>query len=257
MVGRWSDAWEQWGSPSREAAHCDSRGVGHPRSIPGHWGRGGNSTGRSPFSPRRAGPARHRHPLGSRLPRGHSPLQRWLRRYRSLLRNLGVRHHRTAAAGARENRIHVASQLLRAAGAAHHPHGDAGHHRHRHRLVPFDRHAGRTRDRDRRRMVRPLPRQRPLRGHGYQLPPFAGAALATAELLVARRRGAVLHRLPGRRCADGVVGAAGIIPAPSHDFPRRRHRRFLLVLHRVHGVERAERRTSRCWSAPGSWRSGA
>ena len=257
MVEGWSGVW---GKCRRCRAFVFAQpDVGHDRRRLGHRARGRDSTGRSPITPRRAGTARHRHPLGDRLPRRHTALQWRLRGHRGLLRDLGVRDHRVVAAGARDNGTHVAAQLLRTAGAAHPSDGDPRHHRHHHCLVRVHRRHRRRPDRGRRPVGRPLPGQLPLRGDGYQLPRCAVAALATAELLVPRRRGAVLHCLSGALLVLGVVGAtgaAGVVPAPTHGRPRRRHRRFLHVLHRVHRLECAERVLLACWSVPGSWHSG-
>ena len=242
MVERWTGVW---GKCRRCLALVFAQpDVGHDRRRHGHRARGGDSTGRSPTTPRRTGTARHRHPLGDRLPRGHTALQRRLRGHRGLLRDLGVRDHRLVAAGARDNGTHVSAQLLWAPGAPHPSDGDARHHRHHHCFVRVHRRLRRRPDRDRRQVGRPLPCQLPLRGDRYELPRSPVAAVAVVELLVPRCRGAVLHRLPGALLVLGVVGAAGaagVVPAPNHRRPRRRHRCFLHVLHRVHRVECAER----------------
>ena len=210
MIRRWSGALRGWRRSlcSVFAPHRSSD-VGRGRSIPYRGRRVGHTTGRSQLPTRRAGSACHCHPVGPRLPRRHTALYRRLRRYRGLLRDLRVRDHGLAAARARVDGQHVASHLLRPPGAAHHPDGDARHHRHRHRQLPLTRHAGGTRDRHGRQVGRALPRQRPLPGDGHELPGLPGAPLAALELLVARRRRAVLHRVPGRLLAHGLVGARG------------------------------------------------
>ena len=207
MVERWTGVW---GKCRRCLALAIAQpDVGHDRRRHGHRARSRDSTGRSPTTPRRTGTARHRHPLGDRLPRGHTALQRWLRGHRGLLRDLGIRDHRLVAAGARDNGTHVSAQLLWAPGAPHPSDGDARHHRHHHCFVRVHRRLRRRPDRYRRPVGRPLPRQLPLRRDGYQLPRGPVAAVATAELLVPRCRGAVLHCLPGALLVLGVVGPAG------------------------------------------------
>ena len=77
-------------------------------------------------------------------------------------------------------------------------------------------------------------RQCPLRGRPHQLPRCPGASLAPSELLVPGRRGTVLHRLSDALPAHRMVDAEGLVQDSTHGGPRRRDRRLVHVLHRVH-----------------------
>ena len=142
------------------------------------------------------GPAGRRRAARRRLPR-RAARSRRLQRRRRLLRDLRLRHHRHAAAGADVRRPHRPAALLRAArtppAAGARADGD-GRRGARHAREPAGDAAHRSADRDRRLGVR---RERlPLPAPDRLLRRQRDARSAPAHV-DARGRGAVLPRLPG------------------------------------------------------------